>query len=95
MTSGGPVFRADCGIHTCNSPGRSAILIDFCVGRDKSRVNMVTVRKKSNVLSLEEKVKVIRKIEYAKKKADVCREVGLVNKIICAFEENGPRKNKI
>lgn len=58
---------------------------------------MATKRK---VLTLEEKVKVIRKIEKGFKKADVCREFGLVNstvqtiwknkdKIVAAFEQDG------
>lgn len=58
---------------------------------------MATKRK---VLTLEEKVKVIRKIEKGFKKADVCREFGLVNstvqtiwknknKIVAAFKQDG------
>jgi transposase-like protein len=53
-------------------------------------------------LNVEGKVKVIRQIENGKKKADVCREFGLVNstirticknrtKIISAFDQNGSR----
>jgi transposase-like protein len=40
---------------------------------------MVTVTNKRKVLSIEEKVKLIREIENRKKKTDVCGEFGLVN----------------
>jgi transposase-like protein len=61
---------------------------------------------KRKALSVEEKVKVIREIENGKKKADVCREFGLVNsttqaiwknrsKIISAFEQNGSRIKRL
>jgi hypothetical protein len=61
---------------------------------------MATVTNKRKVLSVEEKVKVITEIESGKKKADVCREFGLVNstvqtiwknrgKIVSSFEQNG------
>lgn len=40
---------------------------------------MATKRK---VLTLEEKVKVIRKIEKGFKKADVCRDFGIVNSTV-------------
>jgi transposase-like protein len=60
---------------------------------------MFTVTNKRKVLSVEEKVKVIKEIESGKKKADVCQEFGLVNsivqtiwesrdKIVSAFEQN-------
>jgi transposase-like protein len=63
---------------------------------------MVTIMNKRKVLSVEEKFKVIREIENGKKKADVCREFGLINsttqtiwknrtKIISAFAQNGSR----
>lgn len=61
---------------------------------------------KRKVLSIEEKVKVIREIENGRKKADVCRKFGLVNstvqtiwknktKIIDAFEQNGSRIKRL
>ena len=37
------------------------------------------VTNKIKVLSVEEKVKLIREIEYEKRKTAVCREFGLVN----------------
>jgi transposase-like protein len=43
---------------------------------------MATVTNKRKVLSVEEKVKVIREIESGKKKADVCREFGLFNSTV-------------
>jgi hypothetical protein len=57
---------------------------------------------KRKVLSIEEKVKVIREIENGRKKADVCHEFGFLNstvqtiwknktKLIDAFEQNGSR----
>jgi hypothetical protein len=60
---------------------------------------MATITKRK-VLSVGEKVKVIRETENGKKKADVCREFGLVNfmiqtiwknrtEIISTFEQNG------
>jgi transposase-like protein len=63
---------------------------------------MTTVTNKRQILSVEGKVKVVRQIENGKKKADVCRELGLVNstiriicknrpKIISAFDHNGSR----
>jgi hypothetical protein len=61
---------------------------------------MVTLARKRKFLSIGEAVKVIREIESGKRKADVCREFGLVKsnlqtiwknitKIISAFEQNG------
>jgi len=64
---------------------------------------MATVTNKKEVLSFEGKVTVIRQIENGKKKADMCRELCLVNcaiqtikkknltKIISAFKQNGSR----
>jgi transposase-like protein len=67
---------------------------------------MATVTNKRKVLSVEEKVKVIRKIESGKKKADVCREFGLVHstvktiwknrdKIVSTFGQNGSRIRRL
>jgi len=63
---------------------------------------MATVTNKGEVLSIERKVKVMRQIENRKEKADVCRELGLVNcaiqtiwenipKVISRFEQNSSR----
>ena len=63
---------------------------------------MATVTLKGRFLGVEGKGKVIRQIQNGEKKADVCREFGLVNsmieriyqnrtKIISAFEQNGLR----
>jgi hypothetical protein len=65
---------------------------------------MDTVMNKKEVLSIERKVTVIRQIENGKKKADMCRELCLLNsavetiwggkkgtKIISAFKQNGSR----
>jgi hypothetical protein len=49
---------------------------------------MATVTNKRKVLSLVGKVKVTRKIENIKKKADVCREFGLVNSTIRTIWKN-------
>jgi transposase-like protein len=43
---------------------------------------MATVTNKRKVLSIEGKVKVLQQIENGKKKADVCREFGLINSTI-------------
>jgi len=43
---------------------------------------MATVMNKRKILSVEGNVKVIRQVEYGKKKADVCQEFGLVNSMI-------------
>jgi transposase-like protein len=43
---------------------------------------MATITNKRKVLSDREKFKVIREIANGKKKADVCREFGLVNSTI-------------
>jgi transposase-like protein len=59
---------------------------------------MAEVAKKRKVLSMEDKVNMIKQIESGKKKADVYREFGLVNstiqtiwrnrdKIVSAFEK--------
>jgi transposase-like protein len=61
---------------------------------------------KRKVLVSKKKLKVIREIENGKKKADICREFGLVNskiqtnwknrtKIISAFEQNGLRTKRL
>jgi transposase-like protein len=43
---------------------------------------------KKEVLSIEEKVKVIREIENGRKKADVCHEFGLVNSTVQTIWKN-------
>jgi inactivated superfamily I helicase len=49
---------------------------------------MATVTNKRKVLSVKENVKVIREIESVKKKADVCREFGLVNSTVQTIWKN-------
>ena len=49
---------------------------------------MTTVMNNRNVLSIKGKVKVIWKTENWRKKADLCREFGLVNSIIQMICEN-------
>ena len=61
---------------------------------DRSSDNMATVMNKRKVLSVEEKVKVTRQIYNwggEKKKADVCRDFGLVNFTIQTIWENRNR----
>jgi transposase-like protein len=67
---------------------------------------MATVTNRRKVLSMEEKVKVIKEIESGKKKADVFRGFGLVNsttqtiwknrdKTVTSFEQNGSRIKRL
>jgi transposase-like protein len=53
---------------------------------------MSEVAKKRKVISVENKGNVIKQIESGKKKADVCREFGLVNSTIETIWKN---KDKI
>jgi transposase-like protein len=67
---------------------------------------MATVTNKRKVLSVEEKVKVIRETESGKKKAEACQEFSLVNstiqtiwknrdKTVSVFEQNGSRIKRL
>jgi transposase-like protein len=67
---------------------------------------MATTMDKRKFLCVEEKVKVVREIASGKKKADTCRQFGLVNstiqticekrtKIISVFEQNGSRIKRL
>jgi hypothetical protein len=50
---------------------------------------MAEVAKKIKVLSVEDKVNVIKQTESGKKNADVCREFGLVNSTIQTIWKTG------
>jgi len=52
---------------------------------------MATVTNKRKVLSVEGKVKVIRKTENGKKKADVCRALGPVISTLQTMSKNIPK----
>jgi hypothetical protein len=52
---------------------------------------MAEVAKKRKMLSVEDKFNVIKQIESGKKKADVCREFGVVNSTIQTIWKNGDK----
>jgi len=52
---------------------------------------MATVMNKKEVLNVEGKVTVIRQIENGGKKADMCRELCLVNCAIQTISKNGTK----
>jgi hypothetical protein len=52
---------------------------------------MSTVTNKTKILSVEEKLKMLRVIENGRQKTDVCREFGLVNSTVQTICKNGTR----